>query len=84
MLDLFLLERDLGIHAEDLSAEVRKKLDFALGLGKKYALNFDDAPQRLQELAEEDIRPLLLKEIDEEAFEAYRGRLLEHLRGFLR
>lgn len=83
VLDLFLLERDRGIRVEDLQSEAQMKLDFALGLGEKYNLNLDEAPERLQALAEQDMRPLLLKDIDLEAFGRYRDKLLAYLRGFL-
>jgi predicted nucleotidyltransferase component of viral defense system len=79
ILDLYLLERDLGVTAEDLADEVQSKLDFALGLGEKYLLNLAAAPDRFSALAEQDIRPLLLKEIDLADYDRYRVRLLDYL-----
>jgi predicted nucleotidyltransferase component of viral defense system len=83
VLDLFLLESELGVHVEDLEDEIRTKLDFALGLGEKYNLNLDDAPRRLRILADQDIQGLLLKDVDAEAFGAYRSSLLEYVRRFI-
>lgn len=80
VLDLYLLERDLGVRVEDVLDSARLKLAFALGLGEKYALNLEEAPQRLQALAEQDIQGLLLKEVDLEEFSAYRSRLLDLMR----
>ncbi len=83
LLDLYLIERDLNVRMEDQMQAIENKLDFALGLGEKYRLNYTKASTLLDQLASEDIQPLLLKEIDHKEFNDYRTRVLHSLSTFI-
>lgn len=83
LLDLYLLERDLGIKAETLEAQIRAKLDFALSLGEKYQKTLDDAKTRFDQLVQWDANVLLLKDIDFADFDKFRTRILDFAGRFL-
>lgn len=76
VLDLFLLERDLGIRIEDHLGDVHAKTIYSASREGKYDKQLDARDTRLAALAEQDIRGLLLRPIDHDAFEAYRERVI--------
>lgn len=76
VLDLFLIERDLGIRIEDHLADVHKKTIYSASREGKYDEQLDARDTRLAALAEQDIRGLLLRPIDHDAFNAYRERVI--------
>ncbi len=83
VLDLFLLERDLGIRVEPLEGVVRAKLELVLSFGDKYADNLDLAARNMARLVEWDVKVVALKSVDEEAFSAYRTQLIAFLQRFV-
>lgn len=79
VLDLYLLERDHGLRIEDHLDDVRKKTIYSVTREGKYGEQLDAREMRLAALADLDIRPLLLREIDHGAFAAYRERMMRVL-----
>lgn len=76
VLDLFLIQRDLGIRLEDHLEDVREKTLYSASREGRYGEHLDARETRLAALAEQDIRPLLLKPVDLAAFHAYRDRVI--------
>ncbi len=76
LLDLYLIERDLGFRVEDHLDAVRRKVQFSAERTERYRRHVAAPGERFKALLEEDVRPLLLREIDLEGFEAYRRRIL--------
>lgn len=79
ILDLFLIERDLGVKLDDHLDDVRKKTEYSVKREGKYDEQLNARDERLAALATMDIEELLLKPIDKAAFEAYRARTIETL-----
>lgn len=87
LLDLYLLESDLGLRLEDFGEDIVRKTTLAVSATRRYHDRLEDAGQRFDLLLAEDVEPLLLKPINVAGFEAYRvravgflGSLLEELR----
>jgi len=76
LVDLFLLETHLGLRIEDHLDAVEAKTRTAVEQAHRYREHLELAEGRFDLLLEEDVRPLLLKPIDEAAFGAYRERAL--------
>ncbi|MEK6987303.1 MAG: hypothetical protein AABX97_04295, partial [Candidatus Thermoplasmatota archaeon] len=76
VLDLYLIERDLGFCVEDHLDAVRRKVQFSAERTERYRRHVAAPGERFKTLLEEDVRPLLLRGIDLEGFEAYRRRIL--------
>lgn len=79
VLDLFLIERDLGLKITDQLDDVRKKTLYSASREGRYDEQLDARDERFAALIEQDIRPLLLRPIDMDAFNAYRESLLKLL-----
>lgn len=76
VLDLFLIERDLGIRVEDHIEDVVKKTAYSVSREGRYHAHLNARDTRLAALAEQDISPLLLRPIDLREFHAYRERVI--------
>jgi predicted nucleotidyltransferase component of viral defense system len=76
VLDLFLLDRELGLHVEDYLPQIERKTRFSIENRKRYREHLDGAKNRFKALLEEDIRPLLIKELDMDDFREYRKGLV--------
>ena len=76
IVDLFLLEARLGLRIEDHADAVEAKTKTAIERAQRYREHMELAQDRLNLLKEEDVRPLLLKPLNEEGFRAYRERAL--------
>ncbi|MGQ0535365.1 MAG: nucleotidyl transferase AbiEii/AbiGii toxin family protein [Methanobacteriota archaeon] len=79
LLDLFLLETRLGLRIEDHADAIEAKTRSAIERAHRYRERLDLAQDRFDLLLEEDVRPMLLKPVDGEAFRAYRARALSLL-----
>jgi Nucleotidyl transferase AbiEii toxin, Type IV TA system len=83
LVDLFLLEKDRGLRVESHEAGVVEKTRRSVQGSARYraqARNFDE---RKSLLLEEDVRPLLLKPIDIDAFQRHRERVVPFLKELL-
>jgi hypothetical protein len=81
VLDLFLLDRVLHLHVENYLAQIAEKTRFSIEDRKRYRVHLEKAENRLNALLEEDIRPLLIKELDLEDFQGFRKDLVRLLKG---
>ncbi len=79
LLDLYLLEARLGLKLEDQREAIMKKTSLSISTADRYRHHLETAEDRFGLLLEEDVKPLLLKPIDDAQFEAYRIRAV----GFL-
>jgi len=79
LLDLYLIESRLGLKLEDHREAIVKKTALSLLMAKRYRHQLETAEDRFGLLLEEDVKPLLLKPINDAQFEAYRIRAV----GFL-
>ena len=79
LLDLYLIETELGLRVEDHLDAVRKKVRFSADRTERYRRHLAAPGERFQALREEDVRPLLLRDVDLEGFDAYRTRILRVL-----
>lgn len=80
VLDLFLLDRVLRLHVEDYLPQIQRKTRFSIEDRKRYREQLNGVKHRFKALLEEDIRPLLIKELDLEDFQEYRKELVSLLR----
>lgn len=80
ILDLYLIREKLGLKVADFTKEVVTKTRFAIEAASRYKEHLDKLDDRLEYLAEEDLRPFLIKPIDMGAFEAYRRELIPQLK----
>ncbi len=83
LVDLFLLERDLGFRVEDHEAEIVAKTRRAVEGSARYREQAERFAAREALLLEEDVRHLLLKPIDMAAFQRDRERVVPFLRSLL-
>ena len=74
LLDLYLLEARFGLKLENHAADVLTKTRLAVAQAERYHDQLETVGDRFELLLDEDVAPLLLKPVDEVAFEAYRGR----------
>lgn len=79
LLDLYLLEARLGLKLEDHREAILKKTMLSVSAAKRYRYYLETAEDRFGLLLEEDVKPFLLKPINDAEFEAYRVRAV----GFL-
>lgn len=79
LVDLFLLETGLGLRIEDHVDAIGTKTRTAIERAQRYRAHMELAKGRFDLLKEEDVRPLLLKPLNEAAFQAYRERALSVL-----
>ncbi len=79
LLDLYLIEARLGLKLEDQREAIVKKTALSVLTAKRYRYHLETAENRFGLLLEEDVKPLLLKPINDAQFEAYRVRAI----GFL-
>ena len=79
LLDLYLIETELGLRVEDHLDAVRKKVRFSADRTERYRRHLAAPGERFQALREEDVRPLLLRDVDLEGFDACRTRILRVL-----
>ena len=79
LLDLYLLEARLGLKLEDQREAIMKKTSLSISTADRYRHHLETAENRFGLLLEEDVKPLLLKPINDAQFEAYRIRAV----GFL-
>jgi len=77
LLDLYLLENRLGLLLEEHREDIVKKTTFSVLAARRYRDRLAEADQRFDLLLEEDVKPLLLKPIDDAAFESFRVRAIE-------
>ncbi len=80
VLDLFLLDRVLHLHVEKYLPRIVEKTRFSIEDRKRYRVHLDDAEDRFKALLEEDVRPLLIKELDLEDFQEFREDLVQLLK----
>lgn len=83
LVDLFLLERDRGLRVENEEAGVVEKTRRAVQGSARYRAQARSFDERETLLLEEDVRPLLLKPIDADAFQRHRERVIRFLKGLL-
>ena len=83
LVDLFLLERDLGLRAENEEAGIVEKTRRSVQRVVRYRRQARSFDTRVPLLMEEDVRPLLLKPIDTDAFQRHRERVIRFLKGLL-
>lgn len=79
LVDLFLLDARLGLRIEDYADAIEAKTRLAVERAERYMEHLELLEGRLDLLREEEIRPLLLKPLDEIAFDGYRERALDVL-----
>jgi len=80
VLDLYLLEARLGLRLEDHREVIVRKTTLSISAARRYRYHLETAENRFGLLLEEDVKPLLLKPINEAQFEAYRVRAVSFLR----
>ena len=80
VLDLFLMDRELELHVENYLPQIEEKTKFSIEDRKRYRKQLAGAETRFKALLEEDIRPLLIKEIDLDDFREYRKDVVNLLR----
>lgn len=83
LVDLFLLERDRKLRVEKRRAQIVEKTRRAVHGSARYRRQAELFGEREALLLEEDVRPLLLKPIDMEAFQKHRERVVPFLKGLL-
>ncbi len=83
LVDLFLLERDRGLRVENDEAGVVEKTRRSVQGAARYRAQARSFDERETLLLEEDVRPLLLKPIDADAFQRHRERVIPFLKGLL-
>jgi hypothetical protein len=83
LVDLFLLERDRGLRVENDEAGVVEKTRRSVQGSARYRAQARSFDERESALLEEDVRPLLLKPIDVDAFQRHRERVIPFLKGLL-
>ncbi len=83
LVDLFLLERDRGLRVENDEAGVVEKTRRSVQGSARYRAQARSFDERETLLLEEDVRPLLLKPIDVDAFQRHRERVIPFLKGLL-
>jgi hypothetical protein len=83
LVDLFLLERDRGLRVENHEAGVVEKTRRSVQGSARYRAQARCFDERETLLLEEDVRPLLLKPIDADAFQQHRERVIRFLKGLL-
>lgn len=83
LVDLFLLERDRALGVERYAAQIVEKTRRAVLGTARYRRQAERFDEREALLLEEDVRPLLLKPIDMEAFQKHRERVIPFLKGLL-
>jgi hypothetical protein len=83
LVDLFLLERDRGLRVENYEAGVVEKTRRSVQGSARYRTQARSFDERETLLLEEDVRPLLLKPIDVDAFQRHRERVIPFLKGLL-
>lgn len=81
VLDLYLLEDRLDLPVEDHADDIQAKTQHAVERADRYARELERADERFPALLEDDPGPLLLEEIDREAFDKHRRRAVDTLRG---
>lgn len=79
LLDLYLLESRLGLRLEDHRDAIAEKTSLAISAARRYRYRLETAESRFGLLLDEDVKPLLLKPINEAQFEAYRVRAVKLL-----
>jgi len=84
ILDLFLLETQMGLRVEDHMDAIEAKTKVAVEGARRYREHLRLVESRFDLLREEDFRRLLLKPLDEDAFETYRRRVLGSLSSLVR
>lgn len=83
LVDLYLLERDRGLRVENDEAGVVEKTRRSVQGSARYRAQARSFDERAALLLEEDVRPLLLKPIDVDAFQRHRERVIPFLKGLL-
>ena len=83
LVDLYLLERDRGLRAEEHEAKIVEKTRRAILGTVRYREQAERFDEREALLLEEDVRPLLLKPIDTTTFQKHRERVIPFLKGLL-
>jgi predicted nucleotidyltransferase component of viral defense system len=79
ILDLYLLEKELGINVRHLEAEARAKTAFSLEAAARHREHIGNLDARLEAMAVEDLRPMMLRPVSESNLRAYRERLVPFL-----
>jgi len=79
LLDLYLLEARLGLKLEDHRKAVMRKTMLSISVASRHRYQLETAEDRFGLLLEEDVKPLLLKPINETQFEEYRVRAVRFL-----
>lgn len=79
ILDLYLLQHELGVDVLDLEAEAREKTAFSLDAAARYREHIGNLDARLEAMAVEDLRPMMLRPVNEAALAKYRERLVPFL-----
>src|SRR3989442_13813447 len=80
VLDLFLLDRELDLHVENYLPQIEEKTKFSIEDRKRYRKQLDGAETRFKALLQEDIGPLLIKELDLDDFQEYWREVVSMLR----
>jgi hypothetical protein len=83
LVDLFLLERDPGLRVENHEAGVVEKTRRSVHGSARYPAQARSFNERENLLLAEDVRPLLPKPIDFDAFQRHRERVIPFLKGLL-
>jgi len=79
LVDLFLLERDLGLHLAEFLPAVRTKTARAIAAASRYRENLKLIETRFDFMRGDDPTSLLLKPLDNDAFGKYRDPVLDAL-----
>lgn len=79
VLDLFLIETELGHPVADHEGDILEKTSAAVDRAQRYEEQLDLVDERFQALIEDDVEPLLLEPIDEAAFEEHRRHVVDVL-----
>jgi predicted nucleotidyltransferase component of viral defense system len=83
LVDLFLLERDLGLRVEDYTSGILEKTRRAVNGAARYRRQAERFDEREALLLEEDVTPLLLRPLDTRAFQKHRERVVHFLKAQL-
>lgn len=79
VLDLYFIEQQHGIRLDSHLADVEKKTRFILERASRYGEHMDVRNARFEALIQEDVKPLLLRPIDMDEFDAFRKRTIATL-----
>lgn len=79
VVDLYLLEKRLGLRVADFTGPIERKTRFMVARHRRYRKELDRSPDRFEALRGEDPTKIMLTPLDREEFSSFRTRLLAEL-----